>query len=204
LRRFRFTLLAVCLFLLFLGAVDLRLWLNNPTPAPVAVAELEAGNPPREWLMVQGGTLNLEEAISTSGTVELEALLVPLTGNPGQTRYRILVETRDPVLMELFRTYNFKLDTLPEKERFLEENRAGFHPVRTVEGMVVTGLIASGNRDKLLKLARAVGMDIAPEVIFISEGKTPGKWRGVFFLAAGLLGLARVLTWRRSANSPNA
>jgi len=200
LRRFRFTLLAVCLFLVFLGVVDLRLRLANPAPAPVTIVDLETAGLPREWLQIQGGILNLEDAISTSGTVELDALLVPLTADSAQTRYHVLVETRDPGLIKLFLTYNFQLDTLPEKERYLAEHKAEFHPHRTIEGMLITGWIASGNRDKLFKLAGSVGMDIAPEVIFVSEGKVPGKWRGIFYLAAGLFGLGRIFySWRRSA-----
>jgi hypothetical protein len=30
-------------------------------------------------------------------------------------------------------------------------------------------------------------------VIFLSEDKVPGKWRGVFFTVVGLLGLFKVL-----------
>ena len=68
--------------------------------------------------------------------------------------------------------------------------------------MLVAGLIASGNQQKLLKLAKQTGLDIADDVIFLSEGKVPGKWRGVFFTVVGLLGLVRVLTGKRERRPP--
>ncbi len=36
-RRFRYTLIAVCLVLLFLGGSDLQLWYNNQAPRPVSI-----------------------------------------------------------------------------------------------------------------------------------------------------------------------
>ncbi len=90
------------------------------------------------------------------------------------------------------------LDTPLEQERYLREHRADFHPQRQVTGTLVTGLIASGNRDKLMKLARDVGMPVAEDVMFISEGNEPPKYRGFFFAGIGLLGLLRLISrWRR-------
>jgi hypothetical protein len=43
---------------------------------------------------------------------------------------------------------------------------------------------------------------MAENVIFLSEGKEPGKWRGVFFTVIGLLGLVRVLTGKRERRPP--
>ncbi|MFA5515574.1 MAG: hypothetical protein WDA20_04740 [Desulfuromonadales bacterium] len=196
-KRFRYTLLAVCLVLLWLGWTDISLFLRNRAPAQVSTAALEGQGPPRAWLQVSGGWLDMEQAISTSGTIELDALLVPLKSSPTAEGFGILVETRDPQLLSLFRTYHFQLDTDLEKERFLQEHRAEFHPQRVITGTMITGLIASGNRDKLLKLAREVGMPVAEDVLFISEGKEPPKYRGFFFAGIGLLGLLRLLSlWR--------
>ena len=197
-KRFRFTLLAVCLLLLYLGWNDVSLHLRNPSPLDIEIAELERSGAPREWLHVTEGVLDLEEAISTSGSVDVEALLVPLKSSPRDEKFRVLVETRNPRLMEHFRAYHFKQDSVFAKERYLREHAADFHASRDVTGMVVGGLIASGNRDKLMQLARDVGMDVADDVIFVSEGKAPPGYRGFFFLAVGLLGMVKVLRmWRK-------
>jgi len=196
-RRFRYTLLAVCLVLLFLGISELRLWFTNPSPQPIEISALEGSGAPREWLAVSGGFQDLDRAISTSGTVELEALLVPLLGHPDQQRIRIMVETRDESLLQLFKDYYFFTDTLPEKRAFRARHDAEFRGRRDVTGMLVSGLIARGNRQKLIKLARQTGLDVADDVILLSEGKEPGRWRGLFFTLVGLLGLVKVLRYKK-------
>ena len=77
-KRFRFTLLAICLLLLWLGWNDLSLLLRNPKPQTIGLEELVRTGPPRDWLHVTGGYQDLTEAISTSGSVDLDAFLVPL------------------------------------------------------------------------------------------------------------------------------
>ncbi|HXV22177.1 MAG TPA: hypothetical protein VD811_14410 [Desulfuromonadales bacterium] len=197
-KRFRFTLLAICLVLLYLGWIDVALFLRNPSPAAISIEELEKGNVPREWLRVTGGHQNLLEAISTSGSVELDAFLVPLKSSPGEESFSVLVETRNPRILELLATYHFQLDSAEAKEVYLNEHAAEFQGLREVTGMVVSGLIASGNRDKLMKLAKEVGMQVPPDVLFLSEGKEPGHWRGFFYLGVGLLGLIKVLMlWKK-------
>jgi hypothetical protein len=197
-KRFRFTLLAICLVLLYLGWTDIALFLRNPSPATVSIEELEKGNVPREWLHVTGGHQNLLEAISTSGSVELESFLVPLKSSPEEASFHILVETRNPRILELLATYHFQLDSAEAKEDYLKAHAAEFQGERDVTGMVVSGLIASGNRDKLMKLAKEVGMQVPPDVLFLSEGKEPGHWRGFFYLGVGLLGLIKVLMlWKK-------
>ncbi len=200
--RFRFTLIAVCLLLLFLGGSDLLLWRNNPAPQPVTIAELEVSGAPREWLQVIAGFQDLDRAISTSGTVEMEALLVPLVRVPGQDEIRVLVETRNPRLLQLFKDYHFKTDTLPEKQAFREQHGAEFQGRRDITGMLVAGLIAKGNRQKLLDLAKQTGLEVADDVIFLSEGKEPERWRGVFFAVVGLLGLLQVVLKSRKQATP--
>jgi hypothetical protein len=202
-KRFRFTLIAICLVLLYLGGNDLLLWFGNRSPRPVSISQLEISGAPQEWLTVEAGYLDLDRAISTSGSVELEALLVPLVVQPGQERIRVLVETRDPELLQLFAQYHFFMDTLPQKRAFRLEHAATFEGQRNITGMLVAGLIVRGNQQKLMKLAHQTDLDIADNVIFLSEGKEPGKWRGVFFAAVGLLGLFKVLT-RRGERHPLA
>jgi len=198
-RRFRYTLIAVCLVLLFLGVTDLILWFNNQGPQPIRIETLEQTGAPREWLQVEAGYQDLDRAISTSGSVEMEALLIPLVTHPDQEEIRILVETRKPKLLQLFQDYHFLTDTIPEKQAFRREHSDEFKGQRDITGMLVAGIIARGNQQKLLKLAKETDLNIADDVIFLSEGKEPGKWRGVFFTVVGLLGLFKAFTHKKSA-----
>ncbi len=200
-RRFRFTLIAVCLVLLFLGASDLILWYHNQSPLAVTIDTLEQTGAAQEWLMVTGGFQDLDRAISTSGSLEMEALLVPLLSHPDQKQIRILVETRDPHLLKLFQDYHFLTDTIPEKQSFRSEYGDEFKGQRNITGMLVSGIIARGNQQKLLKLAKQTDLDIADDVIFLSEGKEPGKWRGVFFTVVALLGLYKAFTSKKKGSS---
>ncbi len=197
-KRFRFTLLAVCLLLLWLGGTDLLTLFRNSEPLTISLAELEGSEPPRDWLHLTGGYQDLEEAISTSGSVELEAFLVPLKSAPDRADFRVLVETRNPRVMELLRTYYFQLDSEAAQRQFQDQHRDEFFGPRDVTGMVVTGLVASGNRDKLMKLAQDTGLQVPENVIFLSEGKEPARWRGFIFVALALAGLVRFATlWRQ-------
>jgi len=201
-KRFRFTLIAVCLVLLYLGGSDLLLWFNNQSAQTLSISQLEESGAPQEWLNVKAGYMDLDRAISTSGSVEMEALLIPLVTHPDQQRIRVMVETRSTDLLQLFKEYHFFTDTIPEKQAFRNKHAEEFRGQRDVTGMLVAGLIARGNQQKLLKLAKQTGLDIADDVIFLSEGKVPGKWRGVFFTVVGLLGLVRVLTGKRERRPP--
>ena len=196
-KRFRFTLIAVCLVLLYLGVNDLLLWFKNQTPQTITISQLEASGAPQEWLKIKAGYLDLDRAISTSGSVEMEALLIPLVTHPEQQRILVMVESHAPDLLQLFQEYHFFTDTIPEKRAFRNEYAEAFKGQRDVTGMLVAGLIARGNQQKLLKLAKQTGLDIADNVIFLSEEKQPGKWRGVFFTVIGLLGLIKVLTYKK-------
>jgi hypothetical protein len=193
-RRFRYTLLAICLVLLFLGGSDLLLWYDNQAPKMITIESLEKTGPPQEWLHVTSGYQDLDRAISTSGSVEMEALLVPLLKEPGQKQIKVLVETRNPHLLQIFQDYFFFTDTLQQKQAFRNEHIAEFNGQRDVTGMLVAGLIARGNRQKLLNLAKQTDLDVVEDVIFLSEGKEPDRWRGIFFTVVGLLGLFKVLT----------
>ncbi len=200
-RRFRYTLIAVCLVLLFLGVSDLLLWFNNQTPQAIGIATLEQSGAPREWLEVKAGYQDLDRAISTSGSLEMEALLVPLVAHPDQEQIHIMVETRNPHQLKLFQDYHFFTDTLPEKNEFRRKHGTEFKGQRDISGMLVAGLIARGNQQKLIKLAKQTDLNIADDVIFLSEGKEPDKWRGVFFTLVGLLGLFKVFTYKNKVAS---
>jgi hypothetical protein len=108
-----------------------------------------------------------------------------------------MVETRDPHQLKLFQDYHFFTDTLPEKREFRSKYGAEFKGQRDITGMLVAGLIARGNQQKLIKLAKETDLNISDDVIFLSEGKEPGKWRGVFFTLVGLLGLFKVFTHKK-------
>ncbi|MEZ4599907.1 MAG: hypothetical protein R2940_08965 [Syntrophotaleaceae bacterium] len=199
-KRYRITLLVVCLVLLFLGYTDLNLLFRNPKPMPVQIAELEQGEPQQEWLTIKGGHQNLLEAISTSGSVEVNAFLVPLKTAPEAEDYRVLVETRNPQIVETLKTYYFKLESDRERQEFLEKNRQFFFGSREVTGMVMSGLIGKNNRNRLAKLSRDYGIDVPENVLLFTEGKTPAKLRGFFFVGIGLLGLGKLaLNWRKKS-----
>lgn len=201
-RRFRFTLLAVCLVLLYLGGNDLLLWFNNRSPRPISISQLEEYGAPQEWLQVSAGYQDLDRAISTSGSLEMTALLVPLLSEPDQQQIKVLVETSDARLLKLFQEYHFFTDTLPQKQTFRLQHSDEFKGQREVTGMLAGSLVVRSNQQKLLDLARQTGIDVADEVIFLSEGKQPAKWRGVFFSVVGLLGLAKVLSLRKTPSTP--
>jgi len=112
-------------------------------------------------------------------------------------RHNVWIETRHPDDLQLFTTYHFKMDSALEKERFLAENAAAFTPQRPVTGMLITGLIASGNLEKLRTLIPDKG-----EILFLSEGQTPSPLRGGFYLLTGLAGL--IMTIRRWKSSNKA
>lgn len=200
-RRFRYTLLSICLVLLFLGGSDLILWFNNQNAEAIGIDNLEQKGAPREWLKVSDGYQDLDRAISTSGSVKMEALLVPLLTNPEQEEIRVLVETRNPHLLQLFQEYHFLSDTIPDKEAFRSKFAAEFKGQREVTGMLVAGLVARGNQQNLLKLAKETELRIADDVIFISEGKEPDRLRGVFFTLIGLLGLIKLLFGKKDSTA---
>ncbi|ADU66984.1 hypothetical protein LGV61_11335 [Desulfurispirillum indicum] len=194
-RRFRFTVLAICMLLLYLAWGDMQITLRNGAPETVSARDVYLDGYPREWLELKGGYLDLQRAISTSGTVELDALVLPLMPD---RRYdgeiRILVETRDEELLHHFAQYHFRSPTQEQKRRYLEEHLDAFHPQRDIIGLVATGSASQRNRGKILDIAASAGLDIHPEVIYVSEGNTPPRYRGWFYLIVGVLGIARVLT----------
>jgi len=202
--RFRFTLLAFCLVLGYLGWTDLSLTLGNPEPLPLDVRTEEVAAAPRQWLILEGGRFDVLEAISTSGSIELDALLIPLRA-AGDPSVEALVETRRPELLEFFRTYHFNLDSPLEKEAFVRQHQPLLEQSVRVEGMLMSGAIESSNRDKLIKLAREADIALPQDIPLFSEGKTPPKYRGFFFAAMALLGFLRFLgIMRKQAQGPTS
>ena len=57
--------------------------------------------------------------------------------------------------------------------------------------MLIIGLVATDNRDKLRTLAKQVGMKVPENVIFISEDEKPGTWRGFVSVVLSLAGLVK-------------
>ncbi len=202
-KRFRFTLIAICLVLVYLGWADVDLYLRNKTPQPIPLAELERQGAPREWLTIQGAYPDFLQAISTSGSLDVDAVLLPLKRSPEAAEFRIVVETRDPKFLELFRTYYFVLETEAERAAFLTEHQAELASPRSLTGVVATGSVASGNRDKLLKLAKEIGLPISNDVIFVSEGKKIEAFRGFFFLGLALLALVKILSQWKKPTEPS-
>ena len=198
-QRFRFTILALCLLLLFLGVSDLKTLLQNPEPHRVGIADLDQGEPPGAWLTIEGGLLDVSEAINMSGSIEIDAFLIPLKKNRDDQQPRVIVETRDPAIVATLTNYWFKLDSESAQQEYLARHPELFYLQKPITGMLAGGLVASGNRDNLMSLAKELGMSVPDDVIFISEGKTPVRWRGYFFTAIGLFGVVQVLRRHKSA-----
>ncbi len=201
--RYRITVLVVCCILIALGGADINSILRNYEPEVVAW-DLKSGalEPSKEWLTLNGGVLMLEEAISTSGELEIDALLVPYVRDIDEKKFFVLIETRDPKLVEAFTIYHLALESEPEKAKFLQENLDTFRMQRPVSGMVVQGLIANRNRDTLFEFASETGMDVPEEVVFIHEGNEPPPiYRGLFFLLMAIAGIIKVIVVGRNNKS---
>ncbi len=203
-KRFRVTLLVICLILGWLGYADLSLLLRNPQPQPINISELETTGAPREWLTVTGGHQDLLQAINMSGKMEIDSFLVPLKVSPGAEEIRVWFETRDPQIVDLLTRYYFHLDTDEERSTFLAENQLLLNAERELTGMTAENLVADSNREKLLELLKEMNMPTSEDVIFISEGKQPAMPRGIFFTAMAVIGLLKLLfdLKKSSAASP--
>ncbi len=201
-KRYKITLLVVCCYLLYLGFTDVSLTLNNPEPQPVDAQQLIEQGAPRDWLTVEGGTLDLTDAVSTSGELEIEALLVPLHSSSPSGKIHLLLETTDQNLINAFTMYYIQLETDLLRKEFLEKNRDAMFVKGPRTGMVTSGLVAANNRSRMLKLAKQIGLNVDEDVVFISEGKQPPKWRGFFYLIVGVAGLIKVWTNWRSTKGP--
>lgn len=191
-KRFRVTIIAVCIILGWLAYTDLGLYLRNPEPLKISISELEANGAPREWLLIDDGVQNLLQAINMSGTMEITSFLVPLKQSKDQKETRVWVETRNPEILDLLKTYYFLLNTDTEREDFVKKNEDLFFAKRQYTGLTADSLVAESNQDKLTELLQAMNVPVAEDTIFISEGKVPFLWRGVFFAIISIAGLVKV------------
>lgn len=190
-KRFRVTLLAICLILGWLGYSDLSLYFRNLKPQEVTIGELERQGAPREWLSISGGYQDLLEAINMSGTVEIDTFLVPLKSSRENPVAKVWFETRDPKIVAALKHYYFELDSQKQRRAYREENQEFLHARRDVTGMLPDSPVAASNRSKLTELLKETKAPATEDVIFISEGKTPAKYRGFFYAGMALLGLLK-------------
>ena len=192
-KRFRITIIAVCIILAWLAYTDLSLYLRNPEPLTISITELEVNGAPREWLQIDDGVQNLLQAINMSGTMEITSFLVPLKQSKDDSKEtRVWFETRDPEILDLLKTYYFLLNTDKEREEFVKKNKDIFFAKRQCTGLTADSLVAESNQKKLTELLQAMNIPVAEDTIFISEGKQPFLWRGVFFAVISVAGLLRV------------
>jgi len=198
-KRFRFTFLAICMLLTWLGISDLVLQLRNPEPLAIELKDLSAGQPQQEWLSIRGGHLDLLKGINMSGTIEIDSFLIPLVENRSIEQPRLWVETRQPAIIDLLTTYYFKLDDDQKRASYLAENRNQFFPETTVTGMTADNLIADANRGKLLELLTSMGIKTGDDILFISEGKEPNRLRGPAFLLLSIIGLFKFVFWSKNS-----
>lgn len=200
-KRFRVTLLAVCLLLGWLGFNDLSLLVRNSEPQQLSVIDLETRGPDREWLKISGGYQDLLQAINMSGTMEIDSFLVPLKRSADSSEIGVWFETREPQIVELLKTYYFKLNTDAERQKFVQENHDFIYARRDVQGMTADNLIAESNRDKLKELLQGMNMSVPENVIFISEGKEPVALRGIFFAVVALIGAIKLILGFKSTGN---
>lgn len=200
-KRFRVTLLAVCLLLGWLGFNDLSLLLRNSGPQQLSIIELETQGPDREWLNISNGHQDLMQAINMSGTMEIDSFLVPLKRSADSSEIGVWFETRDPQIVALLKTYYFKLNTDEERQKFIQDNNDFIYARRDVQGMTADNLIAESNHDKLKELLQEMNMTVPENVIFISEGKEPEAMRGIFFAFVALIGSIKLILGFKSSRN---
>ncbi|SDZ91597.1 hypothetical protein SAMN05660420_00716 [Desulfuromusa kysingii] len=191
-KRFRATIIAICLILAWLGFADLNLLLRNPNPTDISITDLESTGAPREWLTVHDGYQDLTQAINMSGTMEVGSYLVPLKQSQDDQHINIWFETRDPQIVDILNTYYFLLETKAQQQHFFQENQQFFSAQREITGMTVANLVADSNRKKLSQLLQHMDIPQSENTIFISEGKKPAIWRGIFFMTIAIIGLIKV------------
>ncbi len=205
--RYRVTVLVVCSILIILAIGDFYTINRNMEPQIIALDKISGDiTPDREWVTITGGTLMLEEAISNSGELEVDALVIPLVRGVGEKTYHTLVETRDSKLLNAFITYHLSLDSEAQKAEYLENNIDIFRMQRSVSGMIVVGafggLLPNRDQDIMRELAKSENMDLDQSVIFVHEGKEPAKpYRGIFFLLMGIAGIIKVIVIGRNNKS---
>ena len=191
--RFRVTLIAVCIVLSWLAYKDISLYLRNPEPLAISIAELETlDKAPREWLTISGGYPQILQGINMTGSMEFEAFLVPLSSSPDTSHFTVWFETRDPEVLKALSTYYFLLNTEAKRMAFLEENSHIFSGQRTLTGMTAAELVANSNQKKLVNLLEQIGIETTETPIFISESKQPVAWRGIFFALIACAGLMKI------------
>jgi len=201
-KRFRVTLLAICLLLTWLGYSDLQLHFRNKAPQVVTVHELEQRQPPREWLHVTNGYQNLIEAINMSGTMEIDAFLVPLRSSLNNQVTSIWFETRDPQIVKLLKTYYFELNDDSARSEFVEEYSGLIYAQRDLIGMTADSMVANNNQGKLEELLTLMKIPYGENTVFLSEGKEPVTYRGYFYAIIGILGFLKVgLSFRRKPDT---
>lgn len=202
-KRYRVTLMVICLVLLYLGGDTIRFHVKNPDPLPISVAELERSGPPREWLTIEGGYVNLLESISTTGSVEVDVFLVPLKISPQAESYRVLFETRDPAIVDALRTYHFKLDSELERQRYLQEHQDLFFGRRDISGQLQDYLPAKRNRGLIESMKRKGEEGLPDDVILFSENKeSPMLLGGIFMVVVALLGMVKAAVFWRKPDAP--
>jgi len=202
-KRFRITILAVCIILAWLGYSDLRILFGNPEPLTITVAELETSGAPREWLRIEDGTQDLLQAINMSGSMNIDAFLVPLKRNAASKTMKIWFETRDPQIIDVLKTYYFILETDQERNDFINKNSELFLGKKILTGMAADSLIANSNQNKLKKLLQQMNVPVREDTIFISEGKQPARWRGIFFTLIAAIGFIKIFLSFARQNGDN-
>ena len=85
------------------------------------------------------------------------------------------------------------LETDEQQQAFLQDNQHLFSGQRQLTGMTANNLVADSNLKKLTELLTSMNIPVTENTIFISQGKQPVVWRGMFFFGIAIIGLIKVL-----------
>ena len=141
----------VSIALIIGGGQSVYTGLKNRKATEIGIDAFVANKPAAEWLRIQGGVLDTTNSAypSAFGKGEATSIYVPLVP-PGtdssETTIHVLVQTKDPQLLEFTnqaRKFDDSVTVKGAAEEFLLKNLDKLHVARPVEGLVQFGIDAN-------------------------------------------------------------
>ena len=165
-----------------------------PQPAPIKYVDLVRRKPDHGWFRVSDGVLDVADAVweeSISGSA-IKRAFVPLLppGTPISSRAGIVVETKDPAILELV-----------EARKSAGGSPSANAPATAMRFRVqrpVEGRIPGFNRPGMIAARmQTVGISgrLSPDTVYLAEGESPSSGTGWTFIGigAGLIALIGVV-----------
>ncbi|HEX2570433.1 MAG TPA: hypothetical protein VH877_12820 [Polyangia bacterium] len=200
--------LLIFLFLIMVGLLwgggqGLYTVFANRAPTTMSIAEYTRTRPSGKWLRLTDCSLSLLDAMHREVAQKPVELFIPARdpGDDEKSKVQVLVATKDPALLEVYRRLSSEKD-----EKAVETISAEFGKVfqhRDVQGLVRFGFdLDEEDREKLASLTAS----LAPDFVIIDEGEKPQVAFAFARLAGGLMLFAflfwRVLSKLRTRSSP--